>query len=190
MKPLALLMVLLLFCAEPTLAEVKVGDITVPQRVTAADGTELVLNGAGIRRKYLFPVYVGALYLTSRVDEAETALSLPGPKRMDMYFVHSEVSRDKIVAGWNTGFRNNLDAARFAALGPRLQQFNQWFSDAREGDHIVLAYQPEAGTRVVINGSSRGEIPGPDFYRALLGVWLGDNPVTADLKADLLGASR
>ena len=190
MKPVPLLMVLLLLFADPVLADIELADVNVPDRVTARDGTELTLNGAGIRRKYLFPIYVGALYLTSRVDDGDSALALDGPKRMDMHFVHSEVERDKIIAGWNKGFRNNHSDAAFSALEPRLRQFNQWFTDARGGDHIVLEYLPERGTRVVINGTTKGEITGRDFNHALLRVWLGDKPVTDDLKADLLGASR
>lgn len=190
MKPVPLLMALLLFLTGSVLADVELADVTIPDRVTASDGTELDLNGAGVRRKYLFPIYVGALYLTSRVDDADSALSLDGPKRMDMHFVHSEVERDKIIAGWNKGFRNNHSDDAFSALEPQLRQFNQWFTDARTGDHIVLEYLPDRGTQVVINGSAKGKIAGTDFYRALLRVWLGDEPVTDDLKADLLGASR
>jgi len=39
-----------------------------------------------------------------------------------------------------------------------------------------------------LNGRQIGApIPGADFYRALLRVWLGDKPVQDDLKHALLG---
>jgi hypothetical protein len=40
----------------------------------------------------------------------------------------------------------------------------------------------------VLNGESRGgPIAGEDFYRALLRIWLGEDPVSKDLKKALLG---
>ena len=42
-----------------------------------------------------------------------------------------------------------------------------------------------AATRVL--GKPVGEIPGEDFYRALLRIWLGEHPVQDDIKQDLLG---
>jgi hypothetical protein len=39
-----------------------------------------------------------------------------------------------------------------------------------------------------VNGQPRGKpIPGDDFYRALLRIWLGDKPVDGDLKKGMLG---
>jgi hypothetical protein len=39
-----------------------------------------------------------------------------------------------------------------------------------------------------VAGQQRGkDIPGEDFYRALLRIWLGEKPVQDDLKQALLG---
>jgi len=39
-----------------------------------------------------------------------------------------------------------------------------------------------------VGGKPAGSpIPGEDFYRALLRIWLGDNPVQEDLKKALRG---
>jgi hypothetical protein len=41
---------------------------------------------------------------------------------------------------------------------------------------------------MIVNGAPRGKpIAGEDFYRALLRIWIGDNPVQDDLKKALLG---
>ena len=40
---------------------------------------------------------------------------------------------------------------------------------------------------VRINDEWRGAIPGNDFYRALLKIWLGNRPVSDSLKQGMLG---
>ena len=56
---------------------------------------------------------------------------------------------------------------------------------------VALDWVPAAGTQVTVDGKATGApIAGEDFYRALLRVWLGDNPVQADLKKALLGEKQ
>ena len=46
---------------------------------------------------------------------------------------------------------------------------------------------PDSGTRVSLDGSAKGTIAGQVFNRALMKVWLGDNPVQESLKKAMLG---
>ena len=60
--------------------------------------------------------------------------------------------------------------------------------EATKGMAIALDWVPGTGTLVQIEGKPAGRtIPGEDFYRGLLRIWLGDDPVQADLKRALLG---
>ena len=43
------------------------------------------------------------------------------------------------------------------------------------------------GTQVTIKGTVKGVIAGKDFNDALLSIWLGEKPVTAKLKDEMLG---
>jgi hypothetical protein len=52
---------------------------------------------------------------------------------------------------------------------------------------ILIDYLPGSGTRITVNGAAKGTIAGEDFNRALLRIWLGDNPADSDLKKGLLG---
>jgi len=59
---------------------------------------------------------------------------------------------------------------------------------AAKGDLLTIDFLADGTTRVAINGQPRGQpIPGADFQRALLKVWLGAKPVQGDLKKALLG---
>jgi hypothetical protein len=60
--------------------------------------------------------------------------------------------------------------------------------EAKKGMRITLDWLSAAGTTVTVDGKAAGlPILGEDFYRALLKIWLGANPVQADLKRALLG---
>ena len=60
--------------------------------------------------------------------------------------------------------------------------------EAKKGMRITLDWVPAAGTQLTVDGKPSGApIPGEDFYRALLKIWLGEHPVQDDLKKALLG---
>ncbi len=164
----------------------EVEGVALPERVEVA-GQALQLNGAGVRTKFFFDIYVGSLYLPQPAHTAEAALAMPGPKRVRMDFLYRKVPRDKIVQGWEEGFRRNQPPNQLARLRARLDAFNALFGDMKRGDTVVLDLIPGEGVRVVINGKLRGVIPGDDFARALLAVWLGPHPADADLKRAMLG---
>ncbi len=166
----------------------QIAGVTLPDRVRPPGmEEELVLNGAGIRRKFFFKIYIGALYLPTRLDTAAAILDGNGPNRVLMHFLYDEVSARKLTEGWISGFEANLDTTGLAALGPRIQQFTTLFRDAVRGDRIWIDHLPGTGTRVSINGREQGVVPGDDFNRALLRIWLGEAPVSGDLKRAMLG---
>ncbi len=167
---------------------VEVGGVPIaPTAELTVNGPALTLNGAGMRKKFFMSVYIGALYLPSKAATAQEVLSQPGPKRMLLHFVYDELSAPKLVDAWNEGFAANTSDAELAPLRARIGQFNALFTTTRKGDVITLDYLPGEGTRVSHNGQAKGTIPGEDFNRALLKIWLGDKPVTEDLKKALLG---
>lgn len=170
----------------PVLNAREISGVNLPDQINLA-GQALHLNGAGIRTKFVFDIYIGALYLPQKTKDIQQALTMPGPKRVLMHFLYDEVEKEKLTDGWNTGFENNLSDKDFAALKSRLQDFNNLFVTAGNGDQIILDYLPDAGTRVIINKQLKGAVPGEDFNRALLKVWLGEEPADEDLKAAMLG---
>jgi hypothetical protein len=175
-----------LLCSPLTSAR-EIAGIDLPETVQLTAGsTPLVLNGAGIRKKFFFKIYVAGLYLPSRQTSSKAILDIPGPKRVHMHFLYKEVERDKLVTGWQEGFENNLETNEFEKVASRLAKFNQLFRTMHRGDVVDLDYQPEEGTQVLFNGELQGRIEGNDFYAALLQVWLGQQAADADLKTALL----
>jgi hypothetical protein len=56
---------------------------------------------------------------------------------------------------------------------------------------VHLDFLPETGTRLTLGGKQQGkDIPGEDFFNALLRIWLGDKPIQNNLKDALLGKAQ
>jgi len=161
--------------------------VAVPVRAEVG-GETLMLNGAGVRGKFIFDIYVGALYLREKTTQGNAAITMDGPKRVSMHFLYDEVSGEKLAKGWSEGFERNQSGEAMQVLRPRLEQFNAMFSTVHEGDVIVLDYAPDEGTKVSIRGKEIGVVAGEDFNRALLGVWLGEKPADKRLKNAMLRA--
>jgi len=162
------------------------GDVKVPDQVTIS-GQSLHLNGCGMREKFFFDIYVAALYLSKTAHDTDAILATPGPRRILMHFVYSEIDREKLVDAWNEGFEDNLTKEELTRLRPRIDIFNGFFTTVHRNDVVLLDYIPDTGTSVSINGQEKGRIQGQDFNNALLRIWLGREPVTSSLKQDLLG---
>ena len=151
-------------------------------------GSALVLNGAGVRTKLMFKVYVAGLYLTQKQTDANAVISDKGNKRVSMHFLR-ELSSEKLLHGMNEGFEDNNSTAEMVAIDAQMKAFRQMMTSAKavkEGDEIVLDLT-SAGTKVSLNGKVLGVIEGVAFNQALLHVWLGGKPVDASLKKAMLG---
>jgi hypothetical protein len=180
-----LLSLILLLSALPA-AALEVAGVNVADRARVGSG-ELVLNGAGIRTRAIFKVYVGALYLGEKKSAAAEVLAQTGAKRVALTMLR-ELSAKQLNEAFENGIQANHSAAEVEAMKPRIAELLSLFTDAKKGDVILLDFLPESGVVVTLNQSVMGKpIPGEDFYRALLRIWLGDKPVDADLKKGMLG---
>jgi hypothetical protein len=175
---------LLTFSLEASALEIAWVD--VPKSVTI-ENKALVLNGAGIRKKFFFKIYVGALYLPVKHTTVNSILNDVGGKRIVMSFLYKEVTAEDLVNGWNDGFTGNNSAKELKALQERINQFNSLFTTVHTGDEIRLDYLPGKGTQVSLNGTLKGSVPGEDFSKALLKIWLGSKPADKGLKKAWLG---
>ncbi len=186
-----LLAATLLVCILTASQAAEVAGVKLEDRLRLAPGgPELVLNGAGIRTRVFFKVYVAGLYLAEKRGAPGEVLALPGQKRVAMTMLR-DLGAQQLSDALVEGIRNNSSAAEQEALKGRIDELvaiMNAIGEAKTGDRIQLDFLPDSGTRVVVNGEPRGKpIAGEDFYRALLRIWLGDKPVDGDLKQGLLG---
>ncbi len=152
-------------------------------------GPEVVLNGAGVRTRFFFKVYVGALYLQRKAGSVDAVLADAGPKRVAMHVLR-DLTAEQLFTALKDGLADNHSPDQVAKFEPQVRQMEKIFfaiKSAKKGDAILLDYLPRAGTRIVVNSEAKGTVAGEDFYRALLRIWLGEQPVDAALKKAMLG---
>lgn len=157
---------------------------------TQVGNTALQLNGAGMRVKVFFKVYVAGLYVPQKASNAAQLLAQKGARRITLTMLRT-VDAESFVHALNEGLRDNQTDAQLATMKPQIDALNanlKAAGEAKKGDVIHLDYVPDSGTRVTINGQVRGSaIAGEDFFTAVLRIWLGDKPVDGTLKKGLVG---
>ncbi|HEX7053255.1 MAG TPA: chalcone isomerase family protein [Burkholderiales bacterium] len=178
----------LLFLAGGACGAAEVAGVKVPE-TAQVEARQLVLNGAGLRTRFFFKVYVIGLYLPEKTRDAAAVLARPGPKRIALHMLR-DVGAESFSQALVDGLQANHTATEYRALEPRVKQLEAIMAqvgEAKKGMNIALDWTGGA-TRVSVGASAVGEpIPGEDFYRALLRIWLGENAVQDDVKSALLG---
>jgi hypothetical protein len=167
----------------------EVAGIKLDER-TKLGASELVLNGAGLRKKLFFKVYVAGLYLTAKRKSPTEVFALAGPKRASITLMRN-LPAQELVDALKEGILDNSSPPERQVLKGRVDGLAANLLSLRQGnkgDVITVDWLPDVGTVVTLNGEVRGKpIPGYDVYVALLRVWLGERPTNANLKRALLG---
>ena len=163
-----------------------VGGVKIDDKVTVG-GQELVLNGAGIRTKVMFKVYVGSLYLPAKATSA-AAVYAKAPRRVQLNMLR-DVGSDQMVEALVDGLKQANSAADAAAVKAQTDELASVMKSIGQlKEHNVLTFDfVDGATKVGLNGAAKGSIAGEAFNKALMNAWLGDNAVQSDLKKAMLG---
>jgi hypothetical protein len=182
MRKVAVALSLLLLSSQAFALEV--AGVNVAPTVTVGQKT-LSLNGTGIRRKFFFKVYVGALYLERKVASRDDLLKDPGEKLIRMIFVYKKVEKEKIVEAFAEGLSNNTPAVAGTAGA---KTFLSWFtSDFVAGDTVDIVLAADGTVSAAQNGKPLGTLRDPALAGAVLRIWFGDTPADAGLEKGMLG---
>ena len=164
----------------------QVGKVTLPDSLMAGQ-EQLLLNGAGFRKKLFIKVYAAGLYLKQKETDDKKIIAKDDPMAVRMHFVYDGVSSKKLVAAWNEGFEKGT-GGDIQPISREIDKFNSFFTgEAKKNDIYDLIYIPGQGVGVYINGALIGTVPGLAFKQALFAIWLGDNPADAKLRRGMLG---
>ncbi len=150
----------------------------------------LLLNGAGIRYKAIFKVYTAGLYLGAKAATTEAVLAAPGAKRMHIVMLR-DIDANELGKLFTRGMQDNSPKEEFSKSIAGTIRLSELFSAKKKlaaGESFSVDYVPGQGTTVLINGKASIEpIKEPEFFSALLRIWLGHAPADAQLKDALLG---
>lgn len=157
---------------------------------TTLGGSKLQLNGAGIRYKGPFKVYTAALYVPKKSAAPEDLLAQPGAKRIHVTMLR-DIDASEMGKMFTRGIEDNMEKAAMAKLIPGIMRMSQIFSDHKRlmtGETFSLDWVPGVGTVVTLRGVPQGDaFKEPEFFNAMLRIWIGPVPADWKLKESLLG---
>ena len=155
-----------------------------------SQGRTLELNGAGTRYKAVFKVYTAGLYLEKPARSLQEIAALPGPKRISVTMLR-DIDSAELGKLFSRGMEDNMERAAFSKLIPGVMRMSEIFTQHKKllaGETFIVDWLPGQGTIVTVKGQPQGEaFKEPEFFNALLGIWLGPRPADQQLKKALLG---
>jgi hypothetical protein len=168
----------------------EVGGVKYDNTVSLGNA-KLQLNGAGVRYKFV-KVYTAGLYLNSKAATPEAVLAASGPRRMHIVMLR-EINADELGRLFTKGMEQNASREEFSKVIPGVIKMGEIFAARKKlasGDYFSIDYVPGVGSTIVVNGKPASEpIKEPEFFNALMKIWLGKAPADANLKEALLGKS-
>ena len=185
------------FCAAIGMAAahagvIDVAGVKVPDEAIVAN-SNLLLNGAGVRYKGPFKVYTAALYLNRKVSTPEAAHAAPGAKRIVLTMLR-EIKAEELGSLFMRSMEQNTPKADLLKVLPVLPRMGEIFVEQRKmlsGDSITIDWIPGTGTVLSVRGKLQGQpFKEPEFFHAMLDIWLGKDPADWMLKDALLGLSK
>ena len=156
---------------------------TLADTLKAGDKT-LKLNGLGLRKKALFKVYVGGLYLETPSKDPGAILASDQAKAIRLHFLRG-LTKAQLVEAFQEGFQANAkDAAAQKAAFDRMLAL---VPDMKTGSTLTFTYLPGKGTTLHAADKGLGVFDGRGFAEAVFSIWLGPKPPSEDLKKGMLG---
>ncbi len=152
-------------------------------------GTEtLTLNGAGKRSKFFIDLYVAALYLTEKTQDADKIIHDDQTMLLQLHVISKLISSENLSKGTEEGFNKSTNN-NTQPIKEEIDVFLESFKEPiKLGDMFEIIYQPTKEITVLKNRELIKRMPvSMSFKQALFGIWLCDKPAQASLKNNLLG---
>jgi len=179
----ALPVILAALILDTTVLAGELAGATLPDTLKFGEMT-LKLNGLGLRKKAMFKVYVGGLYLESPSKDAGAILATDQAKAIRMHFLR-DLTKAQLVEALQVGFEANAKdkTGQKAAFDKMLALI----PDVKEGDTLTFAYLPGPGTTLQVGNKELGVFAGKGFSDAVFSIFLGPKPPSEDLRKGMLG---
>jgi hypothetical protein len=149
----------------------------------------LRLNGLGLRGVAWVKAFVAGLYLPATTRDASVALSMPGPKRLQLKIM-LEAPAAELSKSLNRRVRRHEAPEVQQKLATRLTALTadiNAMGTLKPGDVIDVDLIPDRGVQLRKNGQPVGKVqPGDDLYRAVLKVFIGEHAIDARMKEGLM----
>lgn len=165
---------------------VNIAGIDIKENFIAAD-KKMILNGAGIRKKLFFKLYVGSLYLPEKTMDAVAVVKGKENMTIELNITSRLITSGKLKQALEEGF-STVETEKMELIKDKLEIFTRIFQDGEveRGDVFTFNYIDEK-IETYKNGEHLLTTEGQDFKEALFGIWLGDRAIDKNLKTEMLG---
>lgn len=158
--------------------------------LTTARGNKLVLNGAGTRYKFVVKVYAAGLYVPAKVGTLDAVVDTSKPRLFKVVMLR-DIDGNELGKLFTDGMQKNASREEFTKAIPGTIRMGEIFAEKKKlaaGDNFTIDWVPGTGSVIAVNGKVIGEpIKEPEFFSALMKIWMGKSPADANLKEVLLG---
>lgn len=155
-----------------------------PERIQL-EHHELQRIGSGTARYAgVISVYQAALYApasTARGDILDTDV----PKRLEIVYSRS-IEKAHLIKAAEHALQRQQTPETLDRWRATINELHAAYQDVSAGDRFALVLIPEQGLSLELNGQGLLRIDQPDFARLYFGIWLGETPLSASLRDDLL----
>lgn len=153
-----------------------------------ANGTQLTLNGAGLREKYWLDMYVGSLFVESKTSDSKAVITADKPMAIRLQIVSGLITSDKMISACTEGFEKSAKDG-YKTSQAKMDQFMNVFKkdEIVDGNNYNIIYTPGTGTQIYLGNTLKDTITGLDFKKALFGIWFCSEPADEDLMEGMLG---
>ncbi|CAA6679704.1 MULTISPECIES: chalcone isomerase family protein [unclassified Lentimonas] len=133
-----------------------------------------------------FKLYDLTLY-TDAPAQATPAEVLNGQHTLRLEFNYLRtIKKEIILESGEKILQRNLSPSELASIEDRVAQLNDAYTTVHRGDQSALSYKQGHGTSLEINGHSIITIPGDDFASLYFRIWLGDQPISSEMRDYLM----
>lgn len=152
----------------------------------------LILNGAGLRELLWVDVYACGLYLNHPETNAKNIINKDETMIVRMDILSKAVSHNKMIKAFHKGIIDGNSPAVVNKLKSEIELFLEYIEGLtlKVGDKVDVVYEPNKGLSLYINYNKIGTVGGIEFKKAILNIWLSNNPVDKSLKPELLDGAK
>lgn len=177
MKKIGLLIIIIL-----TLLSTELFASNLPPTLNFND-TKLILNGYGVRKKLMFSIYEIGLYTPTKMSELKEIYT-SDRKALRLFFIYKKLEPKQIKDAFEDGIVLNHKELKDSDESKKfLSIFN---FDVKEKDTIDF-YFDKTNFSVYYNEKQIGTFTNSVLSKAILDIYLGENPIDKGLKNKLLG---
>ncbi|MGB9730554.1 MULTISPECIES: chalcone isomerase family protein [Calditerrivibrio] len=177
MRKYSLLMVLILtLCATNLFAS------KLPDSLSFGE-SKFILNGSGIKKKFMFSIYEVGLFLPQKSNELKEIYSAD-KKALRLYFIYKNLEPKKIKEAFEDGIALNHKELKDSNESKKFLSIFTF--DIKENDTIDF-YFDNSNLLVFYNGKQLATFNNSVLSKAILDIYLGENPIDKSLKNKLLG---